>query len=252
MELIKSSEIIHNLISSNFAQDLLKIVDFSLNKYKDEITKLIFYFKKEKTPTRKWFELIYCILAGTQVRTLIVKKCFEALLNNINTDLMLENLNNTKNIEERIQETLKENGYRFNFNKAITIINAANFFKKYQLNPNSFLSKSNDYVILRKELCQIKGIGIKIASHWLRNVGINLPIIDIHIKNILFFTGIVKTLKITYKRYEEHIFDLSSKLKIDITALDLSIWIFGRENCANKRCADCIIRKNCKKNLVKR
>ena len=62
--------------SSKHLLPVLKIINYTLNKYHNEITKTISYLKENKSPTRKWFEFIYCILAGTQVRTKIVKKSY--------------------------------------------------------------------------------------------------------------------------------------------------------------------------------
>lgn len=224
-----------------------KIINYTLNKYHNEITKTISYLKENKSPTRKWFEFIYCILAGTQVRTKIVKKSYESLFEKLGTGLNLRNVANSKNIEDRIMNILKSNGYRFYTSKTISIINTAKFFKRYEFNPDDFIAESDNYNVLRKQLVKIKGIGIKIASHWLRNLGFEIPIIDIHIKNLLYYLGIINKAKKSYHQFEEIMLDLSYDLNISLFLLDLSIWIYGREYCANRKCKYCIYNEECMK-----
>lgn len=232
--------------SNNFSP-IYQILKFSLKNYNIEITNFTSYVKKEKSSTGKWFELIYCILAGTQVRTQIVKKSYESLFDIIGTDLILENVANSDSIRQKIENVLKSNGYRFYSLKTNSIIQTAKFFINYDYNPDNFLKKSDDFKILRNELKKIKGIGIKIASHWLRNLGFEIPIIDIHIKNLLIYTSIINEPIKSYIEYEDYILELQYKLNINLFLLDLSLWIFGRENCANRKCNCCILKDICLK-----
>ena len=226
---------------------LLQIIEFSRKNYIKEIEGCISFLRSKKSPTREWFEFIYCILAGTQVRTSTVRKAFESLFEIIGIDLNLENVAHSEKIEDRIKFVLKLNGYRFYESKANLIINVAKFFIIYDYNPDKFLEKYKDYKILRTELRKIKGIGLKIASHWLRNIGIEIPIIDSHIKDILIYTGIIRKKKSAYYDFENKIFELSVKFDINLFILDLAIWIFGREFCANRKCHKCILNSSCLK-----
>ncbi|MHA1381997.1 MAG: hypothetical protein ACTSRG_26800, partial [Candidatus Helarchaeota archaeon] len=60
--------------------DVLKYIS---EQNSEEIKFYIHFFNKEMNSSRKWFELIFCILAGTQVKSYVVKKAFNLLINNI-------------------------------------------------------------------------------------------------------------------------------------------------------------------------
>ena len=76
----------------------------------------------------------------------------------------------------------------------------------------------------------IKGLGYKEASHFLRNVGFcNLAILDRHIINLLIENGLLKekpkslTKKI-YLEIEERFMALAGSLKMSAAELDLYMW----------------------------
>ena len=80
----------------------------------------------------------------------------------------------------------------------------------------------------------VKGIGPKEASHFLRNIGFtNLAILDFHIINILTRYGIiVKPKNLTWKRYleiEEKIRNIADQCNINMAELDLYLWYMERE-----------------------
>lgn len=75
----------------------------------------------------------------------------------------------------------------------------------------------------------IKGIGYKEASHFLRNIGYeNLAIIDFHIIDLLTKHKIIKKPKIISKKIyleiENKLKKISEKLKITLAELDLYLW----------------------------
>jgi len=235
------------LKNSDSLFNLNNVIKYSLNNHKEEITEYLFLFDKVMSATRKWFEFIYCILAGIQVRTSTVKKVYEILFEKIGYDLILLKISKSRRIADKIQKILKSNGYRFYSSKTETILNTARFFKDYKHNPDNFINNYHNYKDLRNELITIKGIGFKIASHWLRNIGVEIPIIDNHVKNLLYYTGIIKNRKNSYIEFENLIIELARILNIKIFLLDLSIWIFGRENCANNKCLSCFLKDLCLK-----
>jgi len=235
------------LKNSNSLINLNKVIRFSLDNHNEEIEKYLFLFDNLMNPTRKWFEFIYCILAGTQVRTSTAKKVYEILFEKIGYDLILLKISKSRRIADKIQMILKSNGYRFFASKTETILNTARFFKDYNYNPDKFINIYHNYKDIRNELITIKGIGFKIASHWLRNIGVEIPIIDNHVKNLLYYTGIIKNKKKSYIEFENLIIELARILNIKIFLLDLSIWIFGRENCANNKCLNCFLKDLCLK-----
>ena len=82
--------------------------------------------------------------------------------------------------------------------------------------------------IARLWLKDIKGLGMKEASHFLRNVGYkDVAIVDRHILNLLFEHGIIEDIKINPKKYlgiEQKMDKLSETLALDHARLDLYLW----------------------------
>jgi N-glycosylase/DNA lyase len=77
----------------------------------------------------------------------------------------------------------------------------------------------------------IKGIGLKEASHFLRNIGFGkgLAILDVHILRNMVKYGLIKTIprSITEKRYlflEDKLRKFSKKIDIPMEELDLLLW----------------------------
>jgi N-glycosylase/DNA lyase len=80
----------------------------------------------------------------------------------------------------------------------------------------------------------IKGLGYKEASHFLRNIGFDdYAIIDFHILNILIDYNIIKRPKtITKKKYleiEEILKKLAKKTDLTLAELDLYLWYMETE-----------------------
>jgi len=141
---------------------------------------------------------------------------------------------------------LKISGYRFYQTKAETIVNAARF---YLLHYAEILSMNKDKYEIRELLVDgVKGIGIKISSHWLRNIGYQTPIIDIHVRRILYcggFTNIDYRDNFSEKEYlvlENIMYDISKKINIPVSELDYALWLYGRNNCTNCTCSGCPIK----------
>ncbi|MBW2965475.1 hypothetical protein KY342_00055 [Candidatus Woesearchaeota archaeon] len=78
----------------------------------------------------------------------------------------------------------------------------------------------------------VKGLGMKESSHFLRNVGYKgLGIIDVHVQRFLKKVGLFdrEVGAVTKKQYlelEKKFFDLSKKLKIPSEELDIAIWLY--------------------------
>ena len=77
----------------------------------------------------------------------------------------------------------------------------------------------------------VKGIGLKEASHFLRNVGFgkDLAILDVHILKNLKAYGVIKEIpksitKKEYLRIENKLRDFCDKIKIPMDELDLLFW----------------------------
>ena len=124
--------------------------------------------------------------------------------------------------------------YRFNNVRPVHIIHTRNYLKNslnFQLK-NKIKSLKNkqelrDFFALNKD---IKGLGYKEASHFLRNIGfIGYAILDKHIINSLHEFGILKTNEKPknnkeYLEIEQKFIDFSKDIGIDMDELDLLLW----------------------------
>ena len=120
---------------------------------------------------------------------------------------------------EDIQKKLKE-VYRFHTIRAGYIFQARENFRKINLNSKT----------IREDLAEnIKGLGMKEASHFLRNIGFkDFAIVDFHIIDILVKNKIIdrpKSLtKNKYLEIEQILKGLADKLKMSLAELDLYLW----------------------------
>jgi len=128
--------------------------------------------------------------------------------------------------EENLSKKLSELGYRFPNTRAKYIFMA----RKYSGNLKEILDKLETEEKKREWLVEnIKGLGMKEASHFLRNIGYNnLAIIDFHIINLLVKEKLIEEPKnLNEKKYLE-IEDLIRKIaqKVDLKPgeLDLYLW----------------------------
>ena len=74
----------------------------------------------------------------------------------------------------------------------------------------------------------IKGIGMKESSHFLRNIGYDIAIIDFHILDILKRSGIIKRgielNKNSYIEIENKLKIIAKSAKLTMAELDLYLW----------------------------
>lgn len=101
-----------------------------------------------------------------------------------------------------------------------------------------FLEIQEKIRLMRKEpkklrewlVSNVKGLGYKEASHFLRNIGLRgLAILDRHILKNMKKYGAVKSVPATltkknYLMLEKQFLDFSRKIKIDLDELDLVFW----------------------------
>ena len=113
---------------------------------------------------------------------------------------------------------------RFHNNKARYIVEARGFIRELKSLPR-------DPVVARDFLVKnIRGLGYKEASHFLRNIGYrNICIIDRHIVNTMHELGVFKKREMPknpkeYLKMEERIKDYAQKIKINVDELDLLLW----------------------------
>jgi N-glycosylase/DNA lyase len=128
--------------------------------------------------------------------------------------------------EKNLREELKENGYRYPNVRSKYIVEARIFQDSIKYIINSF----EDEYELREWLSEnIKGIGPKEASHFLRNIGYtNFAILDFHIIDILIRNGLFEKRKpLTKREYleiEEILKKIALKVNLNLAELDLYLW----------------------------
>ena len=122
-----------------------------------------------------------------------------------------------------IQKALKKAGVRFYSRKGLYIEEAFENFDKV-IRALELKSKA-----ARKELLRIRGLGMKEASHFLRNIGRqDVAIIDRHVLRWLAEREYIEEIPaMTEKRYleiEKILSDLAEECGSSIAELDLRIW----------------------------
>jgi N-glycosylase/DNA lyase len=125
------------------------------------------------------------------------------------------------------------NAVRFADNKTSYIVEARNFFTEgEELTIKERITSFSDVFKLREWLVEnVKGFGMKEASHFLRNIGMgdNIAILDRHILKNLYEYGVIDEVPecITKKLYleiEEKMRVFSKTIGIPLDELDLIFW----------------------------
>ncbi len=125
-----------------------------------------------------------------------------------------------------LSKRLSELGHRFPNARANFIVEA----REYKDNIKEILENfGTDKKRRRWVVENIKGIGMKEASHFLRNIGYkNIAIIDFHIIDLLAKNNIIEKPKtITPKKYleiEETLKQIAKKTSTNLGELDLYLW----------------------------
>ena len=168
----------------------------------------------KKDNDRLFEELVFCLLTANTSAEMSMKAVVAIRDVLVNGSL------------KEIQLKLKEVGYRFPNKRAEYIIEARQ--KKFDLKN---LIESKDKQELREFFVEnVKGLGYKEASHFLRNIGVfGLAILDKHVlKSLNEFNVITKLPKSMNKNkylyIEKKYFEFSKQIKINEDELDLLLW----------------------------
>lgn len=161
-------------------------------------------FGKERCPDELFKELCFCLLTA-----------------NFNAERSIRIQDEIGNgfltlKRESLAKKLKSLGHRFPNARADYIVSARAY--------KSSLKSDREWLV-----ANIKGIGYKEASHFLRNTGhTDYAIIDFHIIDLLVRSNILrrpKTLtKSTYLKIESKLRELSRKSNLNLSQLDLYLW----------------------------
>jgi len=128
--------------------------------------------------------------------------------------------------QEELERFLRKFGHRFPKKRAEYIVLARN--KKEEVMRLIF-NENSDYEKREWLVRNIKGLGMKEASHFLRNIGVeNMAIIDFHIIDLLVKYNIINRPKtLTKRRYleiEGRLKQIGKKVGLSLAALDLILW----------------------------
>ncbi len=163
-----------------------------------------------------WFrELVFCILTANS--------------SFVSAYYSLQSLGDSIYVgtKEEIAKALKESGYRFYNLKATYIVkNRELIYGKLKRTVKEIADV--DQLRAREFLLNLHGIGMKEASHFLRNVGyFDLAIIDRHILNFIQNYLVISNKHLTKTKYiylESVLRGISANLNIQLGLLDLFIW----------------------------
>jgi len=191
---------------------------------KEEIERRLSEFEKLSligTEEEIFYELCFCLLTPQSK----AKVCLKVIEDFIKGKIL--------SIDSR--ETVAKNlwGVRFKNNKAGYILNAKNLFlKNGTIEIKSKINGFKNAFEAREWLVKnVKGIGYKEASHFLRNIGLgeNLAILDRHILKNLKVYGVIDEIprSLSRKKYieiEDKMKDFSRNTNIPLSHLDLLFW----------------------------
>jgi len=188
---------------------------------REEIKKKLLEFKQNiyKTDDELFVELCFCIIVANNS----IENGLRAY-NSIGLDFLTLD-------EKKLKERLKNTSRRFYNKRAEYIVEARE--KKEELVDN--IHKLKDNKIKESEfrdwlVKNIKGVGYKEASHYMRNLGyFNFAILDRHILKFLYKQKIIdevpKSLnKKEYFRIEKILIDMSKKLNMSMAELDIYLF----------------------------
>jgi len=161
-------------------------------------------------------------------KNLFSELCFCLLTANFQAQRFIEIQNKLKDkfiflTEQQLAGELKSAGHRFPNTRAKYIYEARQHQKLICSLPQN--GKQARKILVKN----IKGLGMKEASHFLRNIGYkDVAIIDFHILDLLEKQGLIKKLKtMTKKRYleiEKILEILANQANLNLAELDLCLW----------------------------
>ncbi|MEW6584177.1 MAG: N-glycosylase/DNA lyase [Nitrospirota bacterium] len=166
-------------------------------------------------------ELVFCLLTPQSK----AKSCWEAVTNICRDDLLVSG--GPDQVKTRLRSV------RFHNKKSMYVVKARDvFMQNGRLSVRNLLADFSDVFQLRDWLVtNIKGMGYKEASHFLRNIGLgnDIAILDRHILRNLHRFGVIDRMpdSLTRTRYldiEDKMREFSERIAIPLAHLDLLLW----------------------------
>lgn len=195
----------------NNKKQILK--DYNLTKGKIRARLNEFRGLNEK---KQFNEFLFCLLTPQSN----AKKCWEAV----------EELSKLDKFESKKVNAILKTRTRFHNNKTHYVLEAKDNFNK--IKPSLINSNSTDIIEIRNFIAEnVKGYGLKEASHFLRNIGLSnnkIAILDRHILRNLREMKVIENENIKgksdYLDKERRFIDFSKEINIPIDELDLLFW----------------------------
>ncbi len=202
------------MISKN--ELIKKIIKLKKSPLKEIVDNKLREFNSLKNKgSREWFsELCFCLLTANTSAELGLR---------VQEELGFEGFTNNKS-EEELALKLKKAGYRF-YNKRANYIFLANKFKNDLKEIILSTNNKRDWLVNN-----IKGLGFKESSHFLRNVGfLDYAILDKHILRLLADHGIIDSVpkslnKNNYELIEKKLSEICRETNTEQGELDLYLW----------------------------
>jgi len=204
---------------NKLADSVKKLRKSEIKATVDKKLKIFTDFNKKNN--EEWFgEMCFCILtANSKAKTAIAIQ--KELTSSGFCTLCLDD----------IRGAIKRNKHRFHNNKARFIVEARKHMNVKDLIKKIADKEKTGQLEAREWLVKnIKGLGYKEASHFLRNIGyFDLSILDRHVLNLMTEDGIIdeKPKSLTGKKYleiEEKFKQMAKKLGMSCAELDLYMW----------------------------
>ncbi len=189
---------------------------------KPAIEERLLQFKENDTVEKIQKEFFFCLLTP-QCKARVCWDNIERLFNN---GIMIHGS------EEEISGSLT--GVRFRNNKAGYIVESRKRFFSGDGSFLSYLKVEKDEKLLRRYIAEnVKGMGYKEASHFLRNIGrgSGLAILDRHILRGLVTTEVIKRIPSSlsagkYVEVENAMGKFAENINIPMAHLDFVFWYF--------------------------
>jgi len=194
---------------------LKKVHELEQSQINKIVSERLAEFESFKTKSEdEWFsELCFCILTANAKQ-----KTGAEIQNQINA-------NGFKTLsQETLANLIKLNKHRFHNTKSKYIVLARKFASIKEIIKEMTEIEAREFLVKN-----VKGLGMKEASHFIRNTGgQNLAILDRHILNVLAEHSIIeKPKKLSeqlYKEIELKFQEISSILRMSPAKLDLFLW----------------------------
>ncbi len=191
-----------------------KILELKRTYVKKLVNDRIKEFQKLKKQPKKWFlELCYCILTANST----AERCIDVQKKIGNGFLNFPLF--------KLKQKMKQASCRFYNKRARYIVEAREKFNAQKMKQlaDKNLEEAREWLVQN-----IKGMGMKEASHFLRNVGYDIAIVDFHILDILKKYKIIsKNTILNKKNYtiiEDKLENIAGKTKSSLSELDLYLW----------------------------